>query len=186
MKMDMAGGACVLATVATAARLKLKVNILGLVPATDNKPAATAQCPGDVISTYNGKTVEVDNTDAEGRLILADALAYGIKRYKPHFTIDLATLTGACVIALGHVAAALYCTKSDEAKRLLDAGEKTGERCWQMPLYSEYNEQIKSAVADLKNTGGRAAGSITAAKFLEHFTGKTPWAHIDIAGTRYV
>ena len=183
MKMDMGGGACVLSALATVARQKLKVNVIGLIPTTDNMPSGSAQRPGDIITMYSGKTVEVDNTDAEGRLILADALSYGIKKYQPNAVVDLATLTGACVIALGHVQAALYSNDKGLLSKMKSAGEISGELCWPMPLTDAYNEQIKSEVADLKNVGGRDAGSITAAKFLEHFVENVPWVHLDIAGT---
>ena len=183
MKMDMGGGASVLSAMTTLSRLKTKVNVTCLVPATDNMPSGSAQKPGDVIKMYSGKTVEVDNTDAEGRLILADALAYGIKKYQPDVVVDLATLTGACVVALGHVNAGLYSNDSNLLDKMKLAGEISGEFCWPMPLHDSYDDQIKSDVADLKNVGGRDAGSITAAKFLQHFVDDTPWIHLDIAGT---
>ena len=169
-------------------RLNVPHRVIGLMPATDNKPDAKAINPGDIIRMHSGATVEVDNTDAEGRLILADALSYGIKKYKPDFVIDLATLTGACLIALGLHAAGLYVNEAAEKKgfltKITQAGEMTYERVWQMPLYDEYKEQILSSVADIKNAGDRYAGSVTAAKFLEHFVDpKVPWAHLDIAGT---
>jgi len=186
MKSDMAGGAAVIAVVATAASLKLKANIIGIVPATDNKPGGSAQTPGDIITMYNGLTVEVVNTDAEGRLILADALSYGIERYRPDIAIDVATLTGACIIALGSQAAGLMTNTENLVPLMTEAGNETGERVWHLPLYEEYKEQLSSEVADLKNIGGHPAGPLTAGKFLEQFAGSTPWMHIDIAGTAFL
>ena len=184
MKMDMAGGACVISTMQTIAQLQLPINVIGIVPATDNMPSGSATCPGDVIQMYNGKTVEILNTDAEGRLILADAIAYGAQQYKPDTIIDLATLTGACVIALGNYAAALYSNDYQLQERICIAGDKAGEQCWPMPLYDQYAKQLDSTIADLQNIGGRNAGSVTAAKFLESFIPKgIKWAHLDIAGT---
>lgn len=184
MKYDMSGGATVLGTVRVAAQLKLPLNIVGVLPATDNMPSGTAMHPGDVVTTLSGKTVEVINTDAEGRLCLADALAYA-KRYEPTAMIDLATLTGACVVALGHHAMALFGSDPKLTAQIQKASDETGERVWQMPLWEEYYDQIKSEIADLKNTGGRPGGSITAALFLKQFVGETPWVHLDIAGTSW-
>lgn len=161
MKYDMSGGATVLGTMRVAAQLKL-LNIIGVLPATDNMPSGTAMHPGDVLTTLSGKTVEVINTDAEGRLCLADALAYA-KRYEPAAMIDLATLTGACVVALGHHAMALFGNDPKLTAQIQKASDETGERVWEMPLWEEYHDQIKSEIADLKNTGGRPGGSITAA-----------------------
>ncbi len=186
MKCDMSGAAAVLATLETVARLKLGVRVIGVVPSTDNMPSATSTNPGDVITMMNGLTVEVDNTDAEGRLILADALHYGITTFKPDLTIDLATLTGACVIALGQWTAGMMSNDVLNSQALQKAGEVTFERVWPMPLFDEYAEQIKSTPADLKNVGGRPAGSITAAKFLERFVNDKPWIHLDIAGVAFL
>lgn len=184
MKMDMAGSGAVIGAMTAIAKLKPKLNVVMIVPATDNMPDACAQKPGDILKMYNGKTVEVDNTDAEGRLILADALAYGIETYKPDVTVDLATLTGACVVALGYHAAALLTNNDELAADMLAAGDESFERVWQMPAFDEYDKQIKSNFADVKNVGsGRDAGTITAGKFLERFVDSKPWIHIDIAGT---
>jgi leucyl aminopeptidase len=184
MKYDMSGGATVLGTIKVAAQLKIPVNVIGILPATDNMPGGTAIHPGDVVKTLSGKTVEVVNTDAEGRLCLADALTYAT-RFKPAAIIDLATLTGACVIALGNHAIGLLGNQPKLAEQVRKAGEKTGERVWELPLWPEYDEQIKSDVADLKNVGGRPGGTITAAAFLKQFVGEYPWVHLDIAGTAW-
>lgn len=182
MKMDMSGAAAVIGTIETAARLRLPVHLIGLVPATENMPSGSAIKPGDIIKHYGGKTSEVDNTDAEGRLILADVLAYAAN-YKPAAVIDLATLTGACVVALGHHATGMMGNDDELMAQLKAAGEKTYERVWQLPLYEEYEKQIKSDVADVKNVGGRWAGAITAGLFLKKFIGDYKWVHLDIAGT---
>lgn len=182
MKMDMSGAAAVIGTLEAAARLKLPVHLVGLIPATENMPSGSSMRPGDIITHYGGKTSEVDNTDAEGRLILADALAYAGK-YKPNAVIDLATLTGAVVVALGQHATGMFGNDSDLMAKLKQAGDKTFERVWQMPLFDEYEKQIKSDVADVKNVGGRWAGAITAAWFLKKFIGDYKWVHLDIAGT---
>lgn len=186
MKADMSGAADVIGAVEAVARLKLPIHVIGAIPATDNKPSGTAQNPGDVLTTYSGITVEVDNTDAEGRLILADALTYIKEQYEPDAIIDLATLTGACVIALGNPVAGLFCNNDQLAEHLYKAGLRSGEKVWRMPLWDDYDKQIKSDVADVKNTGGRGAGAITAAKFLEKFIGDhRAWAHLDIAGPAF-
>jgi len=182
MKMDMSGAAAVIATMQTAARLKLGVHLVGLVPATENMPGGGALKPGDILRHHNGKTSEIDNTDAEGRLILADALSYA-GRFKPDLVVDLATLTGACVVALGHHATGMLGNDDTLMSRLSEAGERTYERVWKLPMFEEYEKLIKSDVADVKNTGGRWAGAITAALFLKRFIGKYPWIHLDIAGT---
>ncbi len=184
MKMDMAGGAAVIGTMFAAAMLELPINLVGIVPAVENLPSATAYRPGDILTSLSGKTIEVLNTDAEGRLILADALTYA-KRYQPEMVIDLATLTGACVIALGHHATAVLGNDQKLVDALLQAGRESGERLWQLPLWDDYDQQIKSEVADVKNTGGRPAGTITAAAFLKKFAGDFRWAHLDIAGTAW-
>ncbi len=182
MKGDMAGAAAVLGTLRTVAALELPLHVVGLMPATENLPSGKAYKPGDVVRAMNGKTIEVINTDAEGRLILADALVYAA-RYRPQAVIDLATLTGAVVVALGHHASGLFSNDDALADRLLAAGQTSHERLWRMPLFEEYGEQLKSDVADLKHVGGRPAGAITAAFFLGKFVGQFPWAHLDIAGT---
>jgi leucyl aminopeptidase len=184
MKMDMAGGAAVIGALFAAAMLELPVNLVGIVPAVENLPSGTAYRPGDILTSLSGQTIEVLNTDAEGRLILADALAYA-KRYQPEMVIDLATLTGACIIALGHHATAVLGNDQKLVDALLQAGEESGERLWQLPLWDDYDQQIKSEVADVKNTGGRPAGTITAAAFLKKFAADFRWAHLDIAGTAW-
>ncbi|MBI5637851.1 MAG: leucyl aminopeptidase [Nitrospinae bacterium] len=183
MKFDMSGGGAVIATMAAVGHLKLKMNIAGLVPCTENMPGGRAVKPGDIARSASGITIEIINTDAEGRLILADALDYA-KRYKPRAVVDLATLTGACMVALGSCASGLFGTDEKLVAALKAAGEKTGERCWELPLWEEYDDQIKSTVADVKNVGDRYGGAITAARFLKKFT-DYPWAHLDIAGTAY-
>lgn len=180
MKGDMAGGAAVIGAMQAIGRLNLPINVTGLVPATENLPGGSATKPGDVLTAMNGKTMEVENTDAEGRLILADALSYANSKGMTPL-VDVATLTGAIRVALGNVAMGLFANDDDVARRLQDASEATGEKMWRMPLWDDYKEQIKSSVATVKNTGGQPAGSITAAKFLEEFADKTPWAHLDIA-----
>ncbi len=186
MKADMSGGADVIGAVEAAARLKLPVHVIGCIPATDNKTGENAQNPGDVLTTYAGVTVEVDNTDAEGRLILSDALTYAKETYQPDVIIDLATLTGACIVALGNEVAGLFSNNDELAEKLFQAGQKSGEKVWRMPVWDNYAKQLKSDVADLKNIGGRGAGAITAAKFLEYFVGDHPaWAHLDIAGPAF-
>ena len=180
MKGDMAGGAAVIAAVQAIGRLGLPINVTALVPATENLPGGGATKPGDVLTAMNGKTMEVENTDAEGRLILADALSYANSRDMSPL-IDVATLTGAIRVALGTVAMGLFVNDDDLAQQLQDASDATGEKMWRMPLWDEYKDQIKSRVATVKNTGGQPAGSITAAKFLQEFAEETPWAHLDIA-----
>lgn len=182
MKMDMHGAATVIGTLYAVAKLRLPINVVGLVPATENMPSGSAYRPGDIITFMNGKTAEIDNTDAEGRLILADALTYA-ERFKPQAVVDIATLTGACVIALGHVTSGLMGTDRALLDRIKAAADATSEYVCELPLHEDYLEQIKSDVADVKNTGGRPAGAITAALFLKHFIGNYPWAHLDIAGT---
>jgi leucyl aminopeptidase len=184
MKDDMSGGAAVLGALRTAAALKLPLNIVGLLPATENMPGGRAYKPGDVLRTLSGQTIEVLNTDAEGRLILSDALTYAC-RYKPAVIVDIATLTGACGIALGTEATGMLGTSSAFKQKLREAGEKTGERVWELPLWEEYYDQIKSDIADMKNTGGRAGGVITASALLSKFVQKYPWVHLDIAATAW-
>jgi len=185
MKSDMAGAAAVIGAMCGVAALKLPYRVIGLVPATDNRPGQNAYVPGDVITMYTGKTVEVLNTDAEGRLLLADALGYA-KKYDPSLVIDLATLTGAAVVALGHTGIAMMSTADKETKAAFaQSGENTYERVVELPLWKEYGDALKSDVADIKNVGGRPAGSITAGKFLEHFV-DFPWIHLDIAGPSFI
>ncbi len=184
MKLDMAGAAVVIGVMSVLPELAPGIEVLGLVPATDNLPDGGAQKPGDVIRYRNGKTVEVVNTDAEGRLILADALALA-SREKPHCMIDLATLTGACIVALGHELAGLFSNDDELAGKLAQCGRDAGEGLWRLPLAAEYREDIKSQVADIRNVGGGSAGAITAALFLQEFVGETPWAHLDIAGPAF-
>jgi leucyl aminopeptidase len=185
MKMDMSGAAAVIGTMQAAARLKLPQHLIGLVPATENLPGGSALKPGDILRHHNGMTSEIDNTDAEGRLILADALSYA-SRYDPALIIDLATLTGAVVVALGHFATGMMGTDRKTMAALEDAGERTYERVWELPLFQEYEKLIRSEVADVKNTGGRWAGAITGALFLKRFSGSLPWVHLDIAGTAII
>jgi leucyl aminopeptidase len=184
MKYDMSGAAATLGAMQGIAELRLPVNVVGLIPSTENLPSGTAVKPGDVIGTHLGKTIEVVNTDAEGRLILVDALSYA-RRYQPAAMLDAATLTGAVVVALGNHAIGLMGNNDTLLEEVRAAGNAVGERCWPLPLWPEYREQIDSTVADLKNTGGRAAGTITAGWFLREFAGDIPWAHLDIAGTAY-
>jgi leucyl aminopeptidase len=184
MKYDMSGAAAVLGTFEMLGRLKPAVHVVGLIPSTENMPSGTAVKPGDVITSLSGKTVEVINTDAEGRLILCDALTYA-KRYQPAAVIDIATLTGAIVVALGHTASGLMGTDDRLIEEVRDAGERAGERVWPLPLWDEYRDLMKSDIADVKNAGGRPAGSISAGWFLREFVDGFPWAHLDIAGTAY-
>ena len=185
MKYDMSGAAAVIGAMHGIAELELKVNVVALAPLTENLPSGTALKPGDVIRSHLGKTIEIVNTDAEGRLILADALSFA-KRFEPAAIVDCATLTGACVIALGHHAIGLMGNNGHLIDEVRAAGQRTGERCWPLPLWDEYREQIDSTIADIKNSGGRPAGSITAGWFLKEFVAdETPWAHLDIAGTAY-
>ncbi len=184
MKGDMSGGAAVLAALMAIARLKPAINVTALVPATENMPSGTAQKPGDIVTAMNGKTIEVLNTDAEGRLILADALSYA-QKINARAIIDIATLTGACHIALGDLCSGAFPNNQELADKLITSGRETGELLWQLPMYDEYKEQLKSDIADIKNIGGRFGGAITAAKFLGEFVDNTPWVHLDIAGTYY-
>ena len=184
MKDDMSGGAAVLGAIRAAAALKLPLNIVGLLPATENMPGGRAYKPGDVLQTLSGQTIEIINTDAEGRLILSDALTYAC-RYKPSVIVDVATLTGACRVALGQEASGLLGTDERMQQRVRDAGEKTGERVWELPLWEGYYDLIKSDIADMKNTGGRDGGVITAAALLSKFVQDYPWVHLDIAATSW-
>lgn len=184
MKFDMCGAASVLGTMKSIASIKLPLNVVGLVPATENMPDGLATKPGDVVTSMSGQTIEILNTDAEGRLILCDALTYA-ERYQPACVVDIATLTGACIIALGHVASGLLANDDDLAQELLEAGLLAHDRAWQLPLWDDYQEQLKSNFADMGNIGGRPAGTVTAACFLSRFTKKYRWAHLDIAGTAW-
>jgi leucyl aminopeptidase len=187
MKFDMCGGGVVLGVMKAIAQLKPKVNIVAAVPATENLSGAKAYKPGDILTAYNGKTIEVLNTDAEGRLILADALAYISKHHKPQYMLDFATLTGAVIIALGHIATGVMGTDDKLIEKVKDSSKNTGEKVWEFPLWDEYCEQIKSEIADIKNVGApRQAGTISAGAFLKEFVGEgIPWVHFDIAGTAY-
>ena len=184
MKFDMSGAGSVLGTFEAVAGMGLPVNLVGLVPACENMPGGTATKPGDIVTSLSGQTIEILNTDAEGRLILCDALTYA-ERYDPAAVIDIATLTGACVIALGHVATGLFSNRDALAAEIVAAGEAAWDRVWHMPLWDDYQEQIKSPFADMANIGGRPAGSVTAACFLARYARKYPWAHLDIAGTAW-
>ena len=186
MKIDMSGAAAVAATLIAVARLKPKVKVVGVIPIVENMPSGTATRPGDIIKSYAGKTIEIGNTDAEGRLILIDAMQHALKRFKPDVMVDIATLTGACMVALGDKIAGVFSRDDDLAKAIVAAGEKTHERTWRMPLPEDYQELLKSEMADLNNmSSSRYGGAITAALFLSEFAGKSRWAHIDIAGPAF-
>lgn len=187
MKFDKCGGCTVLGIMKAASELKLPVNLVGIIPSVENMPGGESYRPGDIIKLYDGKTAEILNTDAEGRLILFDALSYGIKTYKPKEIIDFATLTGACIVALGANVAGLISNNKKIADKLAKSSQSTGEQVWQLPINDDYMDMIKSDYADIRNTGpGRVAGTITAAAFLANAVGTTPWAHFDIAGTAWV
>jgi leucyl aminopeptidase len=183
MKGDMAGAACVVGLMQALAGRKAKVNALGVIGLVENMPDGKAQRPGDIVTSLSGQTIEIINTDAEGRLVLGDLLWYVQERFKPRFMVDLATLTGAILVALANEHAGLFSNDDELAQRIAEAGAATGERVWRMPLAPEYDKLIDSKFADMKNTGGRHGGSITAAQFLQRFVNDTPWAHLDIAGT---
>jgi leucyl aminopeptidase len=183
MKYDMAGAGCVAGLMKALAGRKARVNAVGIIGLVENMPSGSATRPGDVVTSMSGQTIEVINTDAEGRLVLSDALYYTHTRFKPHFMVDLATLTGAIVVALGTYQAGLFCNDDELAERIMDAGESVGEKAWRMPLGERYDKDVNSEIADMKNVGkGREAGSVTAAQFLQRFVGETKWAHLDIAG----
>jgi leucyl aminopeptidase len=184
MKFDMSGAGGVLGAMEAIARMNLPINVVGIIGAVTNMPSGTAVNPGDVVRASNGKTIEIINTDAEGRLVLADLLVYA-KRFNPAVVLDAATLTGAIVIGLGHNAVGLFGPDADVVEEVRRAGDRAAEPGWPLPVWDEYKEQIKSDIADMKNTGGRAAGSITAAVFLKEFVDGFPWVHLDIAGTAY-
>jgi leucyl aminopeptidase len=183
MKGDMGGAACVVGLMHALAGRKAKANVVGAIGLVENMPDGNAQRPGDIVTSMSGQTIEIINTDAEGRLVLADVLWYVAKKFKPKFMVDLATLTGAIMVALGTEHAGLFSNNDELADRLIKAGQETGERVWRMPLGPEYDKLVDSQFADMKNTGGRHGGSITAAQFLQRFVDGTPWAHLDIAGT---
>ena len=185
MKYDMCGAASVLGTIAAVAELGLPINVVGVIPSVENMPGGSATNPGDIFTSMSGKTIEVLNTDAEGRLILCDAITYS-ERFNPEVVIDIATLTGACVIALGAHASGLLSNHNPLARDLLSAGEESGDRAWQLPLWDEYQQQLNSPFADMANVGGREAGTVTAACFLSRFAEKYHWAHLDIAGTAWI
>ncbi|MFY7905060.1 MAG: leucyl aminopeptidase, partial [Burkholderiaceae bacterium] len=184
MKFDMGGAASVLGAMRAIGELQLPINVVAVIPACENMPDGRAVKPGDVVTSMSGQTIEILNTDAEGRLILCDALTY-VSRFKPSAVVDVATLTGACVIALGHVRSGLFSSSDQLAEHLLAAGERSLDLCWRMPLDDEYGEGLKSNFADMGNVAGRPGGSVSAAKFLQKFVGKFPWAHLDIAGTAW-
>ena len=186
MKYDMAGGAGMLATLRAAAALGIRRNLVAVVPCVENMPSGTAYRPGDVLRMMSGKTVEILSTDAEGRLILADAMTYAVRKYKPREMLDAATLTGACVVALGSVNIGMMGNDEGMLSRMKAASAASGEKAWELPLHEEYFEQIKSDIGELKNIGGAEAGTITAGRFLQEFAGGTPWVHFDIAGTAWV
>jgi leucyl aminopeptidase len=184
MKYDMSGAGAVLGTIKAVAQMRLPINVVGIIPSCENMPGGHATKPGDIVTSMSGQTIEVLNTDAEGRLILCDALTYA-GRFDPSTVVDIATLTGACVVALGNVASGLYANDDKLADELLDAGQDAWDRAWHMPLWDDYQEQIKSPFADMANIGGRPAGSVTAACFLSRYANKYKWAHLDIAGTAW-
>ncbi|HEU4622829.1 MAG TPA: leucyl aminopeptidase, partial [Burkholderiaceae bacterium] len=184
MKYDMCGAGSVLGTFAAIAEMKLPINVVGLIATCENMPSGTATRPGDIVKSMSGKTIEILNTDAEGRLILADALTYA-ERFEPAAVIDIATLTGACIVALGHINSGLFSTSDALAEQLTDAGRTMLDPAWRMPVEDEYQEVLDSNFADMANIGGRPGGSITAACFLSRFTKKYEWAHLDIAGTAW-
>ncbi|HET7656455.1 MAG TPA: leucyl aminopeptidase, partial [Luteimonas sp.] len=185
MKFDMSGAGSVLGALRALAGMRAPANVIGIIPTCENMPGGAATRPGDVVTTLSGQTVEILNTDAEGRLILCDALSYAEQRFKPDAVIDIATLTGACVIALGNVATGLFANDQKLADEVRAAGDEAWDRVWPMPLWEDYQEQLRSNFADFANIGGRPGGAITAACFLARFTRKLRWAHLDIAGTAW-
>ncbi|WP_319380082.1 leucyl aminopeptidase [Thiomicrorhabdus sp.] len=186
MKYDMSGAATVLGVFKALGELKPAINVVGVIPATENMPSGNAIKPGDVVTSLSGQTIEILNTDAEGRLILCDALTYAQQKYQPEKVINMATLTGACIIALGHHVSGLMANNQELAEAILKSGQNTYDRFWQLPLGEEWDEQLKSNFADMANIGGRSAGTITAGQFLARYTKDVPWAHLDIAGTAWV
>ena len=187
MKFDKCGGCTVLGVMKAISELKLPINVIAIVPSVENMPDGESFRPGDIIKLFNGKTAEILNTDAEGRLILADGLGYGIKQYQPSSVMDFATLTGACIVALGTNVAGVVSNNSKFVSKIKSSSEKTSEEVWELPLNEDYMDMVKSKVADIKNLGiGRAAGTITAAAFLANSVGNVPWVHFDIAGTAWI
>ena len=186
MKYDMGGSGVVIGLMKALALRKAKANVIGVVGLVENHIGSKAQRPSDVVKSYSGQTIEVLNTDAEGRLVLADAITFTEKKFKPKFMIDLATLTGAMIVSLGKVRAGLFCNNNNLTKKIEASGEKTGDKVWSMPLDTEYDKMINTEIADMKNIGGMGAGSITAACFLQRHVEKTPWAHLDIAGVTWL
>jgi leucyl aminopeptidase len=184
MKFDMCGSAAVVGTLRTAAKLKLPLHIIGITPLAENMPGGNAIKPGDIVRAYNGKTIEINNTDAEGRLVLADALAYS-EKFKPKCVVDAATLTGACAYVLDYCASGVMTNNRDVVRRLVESGKASGERLWEFPMWDEYGEMIKATYADIQNVSKRSAGIQTAGWFLKHFADHSPWAHVDIAGTAW-
>jgi leucyl aminopeptidase len=185
MKWDMAGAGAVIGAMAALAGRRAKVDVVGLVGLVENMPGSAAQRPGDVVKSYSGQTVEIINTDAEGRLVLGDVIWYCQERFKPAFMVDLATLTGGIIVSLGHEYAGLFASDDALAQKLLAVGSAWGEKLWRMPLGDAYDKMIRSEIADMKNVGGRPGGSISAACFIQRFTNGLPWAHLDIAGTAW-
>jgi leucyl aminopeptidase len=185
MKWDMAGAGAVIGLMAALAGRKARADVVGLVGLVENMPSGTAQRPGDVVTSYSGQTIEVLNTDAEGRLVLADVLWYAQEKFDPAFMVNLATLTGAIIVSLGNEHAGLFSNDDDLAQKLLAAGQETGEKLWRMPLGEAYDRAIKSDIADMKNIGGRYGSAIIAAQFIQRFVAGKPWAHLDIAGTAW-
>ncbi|MDP3742600.1 MAG: leucyl aminopeptidase [Candidatus Micrarchaeota archaeon] len=187
MKFDKSGACAVIGSVKAIAELQLPIRVVGVFAATENLPSGSASKPGDVVKAYNGKTIEILNTDAEGRLILADALSYTEKNYKPDCIVDIATLTGACVVALGNGVSGLMSNNAELTQKVIQAGEESGDRCWELPLWPEHDEKVKSDIADVKNLGSPegSGGAISGAAFLKAFVDKTPWVHLDVAGTAW-
>ena len=185
MKYDMAGGAAVLGVMKAVSELRLPVHLIALLPATENLIGSSASRPGDIVRAIGGKSIEIISTDAEGRMTLADAIGYA-KRFRPKAIIDIATLTGACSIALGNVTVAMMGNNRDLLEKMTQSGHNVYERVWEMPLFEEYKEYLKSDIADLKNTGGRSGSLLASASFLHEFAGNTPWVHLDIAGTAWI
>jgi leucyl aminopeptidase len=185
MKFDMSGAGSVIGTIRALAGMRAPVNVIGVIPTCENMPGGAATRPGDVVTTLSGQTVEILNTDAEGRLILCDAITYAERNLNPDVVVDIATLTGACVIALGHIASGLFANDEKLAEEVRAAGDDAWDRVWQMPLWEEYQEQLRSNFADMANIGGRPGGAITAASYLARFARKLRWAHLDVAGTAW-
>ena len=184
MKYDMSGAGSVIGTMQACAEMNLKNNVIGILACAENMPSSTATRPGDVVTSMSGITIEILNTDAEGRLVLCDALTFS-KKYKPRYILDMATLTGACLVGLGKYPSGLFSNNDDLSSRIKESADRTGDRVWQLPLYNDYFEELKTNFADIQNIGGRYGGAITAAAFLANFTEDEKWAHLDIAGTAW-